>query len=84
MPELEDDLVLPHAHRDLVVGLQLRDAHELLQRSRGDVRLEASLQRLLQLRLLDAQPVRVRCDHAQLLSRGRHQDPGEHGPGLIA
>ena len=41
------------------------------------------LQRALELGLLDAQAIGVRCDHPELLPGGRHEDPGEHRPRLV-
>ena len=60
------------------------DAGELLERPGRDVGLETALERLLERRLLDAQAVGVRRDHAQVAALGRDEDPGEDRARLVA
>ena len=82
--DLEDDLVRPHRDAQrLRLGLA-DDPAELLQRPRRHVRLERAGERLLELRLLDGQPVGVGRDHPQLGAVRRDQDPGQHRAGLVA
>jgi hypothetical protein len=54
---LEDDLVLERRDLDPVAAFGARDARELLERARRHVGLERSLERLIERRLLHAQPV---------------------------
>ena len=83
--ELEDDLVLRRrSTASASASRLLGDPHELLQRARRHVRLEAAAAAALERGLLDAQAVGVGRDHPQLLLGGRHQDAGQHRPRLVA
>src|SRR4051794_32283167 len=84
LADAEDHLVFERGDLDAVAALGGRDAAELLQRARGDVRLERSLQRLLERGLLDAQAVGIGGDHSELLLRGRHEYAREVRTRLVA
>ena len=71
--DLEHDLVGAHADAD-VLDVVAHEAAELLERAGRHVGLEAVGQRGLEARLLDAQPIGVGGDHAQLVAGGGDED----------
>ena len=80
----EDHLVLERGDADRVRRARAGDPAELLERSRRHVCLERALELLRKGRLLDAEPVGVGGNHAELTTTGRDQNAGEVGPRLVA
>ncbi len=81
--QLEDDLILANARRQLrALGL-LGDTCQLLQRASGHVSLQLAGEGLLQGGSLDTQAVGVGGDHPQLTGSSRDQNAGQDWPRLV-
>ena len=82
--ELEDGLVLADGDLDVARaqgGGQARDLAERLDRDDG---LDLGLERVVELRLLDGQPVAVGGDHLERVADDGHEHTGEDRPRLVA
>ncbi len=82
--ELEDGLVLADGDLDVAGAERGGETRDLAERLDRHDRLDLVLERVVELGLLDREPVAVGRDHLERLAHDGHEDPGEDRTSLVA